>query len=72
MGAVLDDYFASTIGESIQCSWETEAMRMESENRNIALMSGIISGSPKEWWRCKLDMLLDGAEMLLSRGGASK
>lgn len=54
-------------GDSMLQSWvevsgETPALAAQIEG-----MARVIAGSPRRWWRRKLDLILDGAEALLAR-----
>ena len=60
-----------TVGESIQRSWDMLASDGGAILSHIALMSAVISGDPKDWWRRKLALLLDGAAAMCARQGPS-
>lgn len=57
----------STVGESIRRSWEREKSVDPTVSAHVAMMSAVIGGNPKDWWRKKLELLLNGAAMMLGR-----
>ena len=60
-------HHGGTVGESIRRSWDEQAPKDEAMASHIALMSAVISGSPKDWWRRKLALLLDGAAAMRAK-----
>ena len=50
-----------TVGDSMRRSWQEAASAQHDLNRHATAMTKIISGDPEDWWRRKLEILLDGA-----------
>jgi AcrR family transcriptional regulator len=53
----------STIAERLRASWQAGAD--DQTAKHMALMGAVIEGDPKEWWRKKLLLLIEGAAALL-------
>ncbi|WP_180899677.1 TetR/AcrR family transcriptional regulator [Martelella soudanensis] len=52
-----------TIAERLRASWQAGAD--DQTETHVCLMSAVIEGEPKEWWRKKLLLLIRGAAALL-------
>lgn len=57
-----------TIADSLRRSWQAQIELDPATASHVALMSAIITGDPKDWWRKKLSLLLDGAATMLNCG----
>lgn len=51
------------LAERLKASWQAEAD--EHTTRHVAVMSSVVDGDPKDWWRKKLSLLIRGAATLL-------
>lgn len=56
-----------SVGETLVASWTAEARASSAIAPQIGEFAGVLTGDPDTWWRRKLGLLLDGAEVLLSR-----
>lgn len=56
-----------TVGEGLRRSWEAQMSQDATVAAHVGLMSAVIAGDPKSWWRKKLDLLIDGAAAMRGR-----
>ena len=57
----------NTVGDSMRRSWHAANMATDGLDRHVAAMAQVIAGDPEDWWRRKLEILLDGAEARIGR-----
>ncbi|WP_316863334.1 TetR/AcrR family transcriptional regulator [uncultured Cohaesibacter sp.] len=55
------------VSSSLARSWCEMSQKEVALSPYISVMTDIIKGEPKDWWRQKLDLILDGAERLRKR-----
>nr|WP_319515223.1 TetR family transcriptional regulator [uncultured Cohaesibacter sp.] len=55
------------VSRSLVQAWNEMSEKEASLSPYISIMTDIISGNPKDWWKKKLYLILDGAERMLEK-----